>query len=190
MKEIIEKINAKRKRDINGYITALVLDLLLWVVSLTAGLEKFITLGAVFVPIALVIGLCLRAELKIYKHPEMNLIYKSLSHIGTKEEIDRYVDQQLLTPIIDNEFFKITPELVFNKRFIFNVFLVKNIKDFSMNPTSPNLERQIVIYINSQERKSIIPTILKANEENITKINGIVWEANQKLLELKNNQNY
>ena len=119
MKEIIEKINAKRKRDINGYITVLVLDLLLWVVSLTAGLEKFITLGAVFVPIALVIGLCLRAELKIYKHPEMNLIYKSLSHIGTKEEIDRYVDQQLLTPIIDNDFFKLTPELFFDKKFVF-----------------------------------------------------------------------
>lgn len=190
MKEIIENINAKRKRDINGYITAIVLDLLLWLVSLIAGLEKFITMGAVFVPIALVIGLCLKAELKIYKHPEMNHIYKSLSHIGTKEEIDRYVDQQLLTPIIDNEFFKITPELVFNKRSIFNVFLVKNMKDFSMDPTSPNLERKIVIYINEQERKSIILTNLKANEENITEINRIVWEANQKILELKNYQNY
>lgn len=191
MEEIIERINKKRKKDINGYITFLVLDLIMWGLLITVSFEKFLTLGIVFGPIALIIGYLLRAELRIYNHPERNHIYRTLSYAGTKEEIDRYVNIQLASLVHENEFFKLSPEILFDKANPFDVHPIKDIQGIIVTPSFPVSERQIcmkIAYAGGRDR--IVLTRRRATEDNLAEINAIASEMNRRINELKNDQIY
>ena len=182
MNEINEKIKQKRMKDIRYYCIVLVINIILLILFLMN--KPSLVLLWFLLSLSSLSAFFLYREINIYRNPTKNLIYKRLSYIGNKEEIDSYVDNQIKNCLYDDEYIRLTPEFLFVKDNYFDIVLVKDINNFSMSTSTYSPKRQILIYINRKDgTKRFITTLKKATEDNLLEMQNKINIINQKLSE-------